>query len=725
MKSAMGVCLVLGLGLFPSHVLLYQSGGQKEQEQKLVIGTSEIMVDVVVRDKKGRPVNGLNQSVFHITEDGVAQQIESFREVMREPPSSIEELARRDARGASAVPTRRDPYSGISVVALVFDRLNPGARALAQKAAQNYVSEALKPDDLTAVFAIGTGLNLVQPYTSDAKLLTEGIQRAATESANTFTPNADKIRDLISQKEDAEDQQGAAQQSAGRANPNAGASIGAQAAQLALLKTALQAEESYETLERNEQGLATDYALLAVIDSLARIPGRKAIMFFSEGMSIPAAVQTSFQSVISAANRSNVAIYPIDAGGLRAESTVGNTAKDLKSIAMERSRQAASGRNDQAGPMTRDLEKNEDVLRRDPHSGLGMLGDQTGGFLISDTNSLTDGLRHVDEDLRSHYELTYISKNQDYDGRFRAIAVKVDKSGLDVQSRKGYYALHTGFSSSVLGFEVPALVALNKGSTALPLLVSGMSFPEDKHSGHVAIVAEAPGKSFTYNIDKTKNQFNSDFSIVAVIKDEGNQIVKKLSQHYVLSGPGDKAAAAAAQEILFYRETDLPAGKYTVETVAYDAPTGKAGVKTAALEVPAVTGDRLRLSSIVVVKRADKLSDSEKGISNPFHYQGMLLYPNLGAPLKKAAGAKLGFFFDVYPARTAGSAPKLTIELLANGVSQVSLPADLGPRDQSGRIQYAGSFPLDPFPPGRYELKATVTDGKDTVSHSVGFAVEQ
>jgi VWFA-related protein len=726
MKLAASAIFLSGLVLSPSPVLLSagQANGQKKQDQKLVIGTSEVMVDVVVRDKKGRPVNGLGQSNFQVLEDGVSQQIESFREVRREPPSSAEELARRDSSGGTTVPTRRDPYSGISVVALVFDRLNPGARALAQKAAENYVTQALKPDDLTGVFAIGAGLNLVQPYTSDARLLTEAIRRAGAESANTFTPNADKIRDLIDQKEAAADQQSAAIATAGPSNPGAGTAIGAQAAELALLQTALQAEESYETLERSEQGLATDYALMSVIDSLAKIPGRKAIMFFSEGMSIPAAVQTSFQSVISAANRGNVTIYPIDAGGLRAESTLSNTAKDLKSLAMERSRQAASGRNDQAGPMTRDLEKNEDVLRRDPHSGLGMLADQTGGFMISDTNSLTDGLRHVDEDLRSHYELTYISKNQDYDGRFRAIAVKVDKSGLEVQSRKGYYALNAGLSSPVLGFEVPALAAMNKGVGTLPVLVSGMNFPEDKHQGHVTILAESPGKSFTYNVDKAKNQFSSDFVIVALIKNESSETVKKLSQHYQLSGSADKAAAAANQDILFYREVDLPAGKYTVETVAYDAPSGKAGVKTATVEVPNAAGDRLRLSSIVVIRRADKLSESEKNISNPFHYEGMLLYPNLGVPLKKTAGGRLGFFFDVYPAKSIASPPKLTIELLANGASQVTLPAELGQRDSTGRIQYASAFPLDAFPPGRYELKITVADGKDTVSHSVGFAVE-
>ena len=48
-------------------------------------------------------------------------------------------------------------------------------------------------------------------------------------------------------------------------------------------------------------------------------------MFFSEGLSIPPNVKPRFMSVIAAANRANVSIYPMDAAGLRTESTLTET----------------------------------------------------------------------------------------------------------------------------------------------------------------------------------------------------------------------------------------------------------------------------------------------------------------------------------------------------------------------------------------------------------------
>ena len=52
----------------------------------------------------------------------------------------------------------------------------------------------------------------------------------------------------------------------------------------------------------------------------ARLPGRKSLVLFSEGISIPPAVERLFLGVIDAANRANVSIYTVDSAGLRAES---------------------------------------------------------------------------------------------------------------------------------------------------------------------------------------------------------------------------------------------------------------------------------------------------------------------------------------------------------------------------------------------------------------------
>ncbi len=71
-----------------------------------------------------------------------------------------------------------------------------------------------------------------------------------------------------------------------------------------------------------------------------------------------------------------------------------------------------TGRGSSA-PMTTALERNEDVLRYDPASGLGSLARETGGFLIRDTNDISAGLRRVEEELGAYYLLSYAPKQRD------------------------------------------------------------------------------------------------------------------------------------------------------------------------------------------------------------------------------------------------------------------------------------------------------------------------
>ena len=79
--------------------------------------------------------------------------------------------------------------------------------------------------------------------------------------------------------------------------------------------------ETWEMLERDQQGYSTSNALLAVVNGMRTLPGRKSVVFFSEGVAIPANVAAQFRSVIDTANRANVSIYAMDAAGLRAHST--------------------------------------------------------------------------------------------------------------------------------------------------------------------------------------------------------------------------------------------------------------------------------------------------------------------------------------------------------------------------------------------------------------------
>jgi hypothetical protein len=353
------------------------------------------------------------------------------------------------------------------------------------------------------------------------------------------------------------------------------------------------------------------------------------------------------------------------------------------------------------------------------------LADQTGGFLISNTNDLVTGLRRIDEDMRVHYLLTYTPKNQEYDGRFRQLSVKLARPNLDVQTRKGYYAVDNSIASPVLSYEAPALAALSAARSTQPfaLRLGALSFPETTQMGLAPVLVEAPASAFTFNADKEKKTYGTDFSILVLVRDEAKQVVEKLSQHYQLSGSLDQLAAARKGEILFYREADLAPGRYSVEAVGYDAPTGKASVSTTTLEVPAGDAGKLRLSSLMLLKRADRLTAAEQKQDHPLHFGEVLVYPNLGEPVHKAA-KQLAFFLTAWPAQGVADKPKLSLDVLQNGRRLAQIPAELPAADAQGRIKYASALPLDNFPPGSYELQATVSDGKTSVMRSTRFTVE-
>lgn len=75
-------------------------------------------------------------------------------------------------------------------------------------------------------------------------------------------------------------------------------------------------------------------------------------------------------------------------------------------------------------------------------SFLKELADPTGGrvFDAGKKTSLSKIFQTIEDELRSQYALGYVPSDAKRDGGFRKLQVKVRRSGLRVQARKGYYA---------------------------------------------------------------------------------------------------------------------------------------------------------------------------------------------------------------------------------------------------------------------------------------------
>jgi hypothetical protein len=122
------------------------------------------------------------------------------------------------------------------------------------------------------------------------------------------------------------------------------------------------------------------------------------------------------------------------------------------------------------------------------------------------------------------------------------------------------------------------------------------------------------------------------------------------------------------------------------------------------------------MSSLVLVKRAEKVPEKDRRVDNPLLVNDAILYPNLGDPVSKAA-KEVGFYFAVYPA-SAGGPLESTIELLQDGNAIGKIPMALGTPNATGRIQQAGRLPIDQLASGTYELRAVVKQGNAQVFRS-------
>ena len=176
---------------------------------------------------------------------------------------------------------------------------------------------------------------------------------------------------------------------------------------------------------------------------------------------MPASLDEYKQQIIGDANRANVSIYAIDARGL-ITTRMNSESTDMLGQAAQSSMNQATNPNAPVSPdQAKIFDKAEDAIRANTQNALTDLAESTGGFLIGNTNDFRGPLRHVAEDVRSYYAVTYSPQIDEFDGSFRKIVVHVNRPDVKVQARSGYYALPFVQGVSLMAFEVPMLKALS------------------------------------------------------------------------------------------------------------------------------------------------------------------------------------------------------------------------------------------------------------------------
>jgi VWFA-related protein len=683
--------------------------------------TDLVVLDIVVRDRRGQIVRDLKPSEIEIQEDGAAQHVAQFRFfeggvlVSGDLPASSTP-SRPVTTDSSTVKTLHHP----NLVTMVFDQLGPQARVLARTAALDFVKLQDRPDVFVSVFQIDQTLRLEQQFTTDRQRLQAAITEVTGEANTQYLSGTDELKKAV-EAADAARQRLEAASAVSVSAAEGAATVAGLAREAAMADFVVNALRMTQTLQREQQGISSLYALLALAKKQQILSGRKTILFFSEGLQAPPNLEHVLKSAISEANRANVSIYAVDARGLLTGSDM-HDARDMLQDAVQTSQRQNMSRGSR--PVTREevmiADTAESAIRLNTQATLAELAESTGGSLIGNSNDLRKGITRAVGDLSGYYEAAYAPTNRTFDGRFRRISIKVSRPGVTVQARSGYFALPPGEAAIDFPYELDLVMALRADTPPreLPLRARTFRFGAEGERRRFTLVAELP----LDNVRTTtapRGQQQLHFSFLALVRDGAGGVAEKFSEDTPVLVPQDRVAALRQGSAVFIRSFTLPPGDYVMQAAALDQQSKQRGVEQSPIAVARPSG--LAISTPAFIKRTEAIAAGALPSSDPFRVGDTRMVPYVATP--EVRSGDLPLFLMVYPAATEPPPANVLLEFSRQGkVTGRSTPALSAP-DKQGHISFVAPIPVSRFPPGEYDLRVAVQQGSQTVEESVKFTV--
>jgi VWFA-related protein len=698
-----------------------QAPGSQQAPVVIRSGAQEVLLDLVVRDKHERIVKDLTPADFEVYEDGVKQDIRGFRLVAG---AETREQA-GPAATAGSTPTKLNPNREINLIMIVF-RMIGGAkeRQLAKEAADEFLKTELRPNTYIGIFSLDYRLNALSPFSNNPDALRKAIDKAASQQYSEFAKMSDVV---LSQSELAVT--GSGGQNGGGMTVTGGA-VSPENANTATMGADVGTSEGANVMRgilnaqrrifAGGEGIRELEALKQMVQELGALPGRKTVLLLTTGLQLPPEQLEVARGLVGTANRYNVSLYAVDVNGLTTYSANAANAQSIRetaSISRTQGQKQSATTFEQA---TQDDRLTYGLRAANQQESLSEITQNTGGFLIANTNDLKKPLHRVMEDVNTHYELAYSPKNDVYNGQFRKIEVKLHREGLRVQARNGYFALPELNGKPVEAYEVAALNALNAKPAPrdLEFHVNVSRFRPTARGWQEAVTFEVPTSALTAATLDNPARKRIHTSMLALIKDQSGQVVDKISRDVPYEVPADKFDAFKAGNIIISQPFSLAPGRYLAEVAVLDNETMKAGTRKISLLVPQPAP--MAVSSISLVRRVDPLKTPANPY-DPFEFATNKVTPTLDSSLPK--GTQTGLYFVLYPSAANPEKPKLVVQYLKDGkeIGRQMPEINDSAKDASGAVPMVTTAALDP---GSYEVRVTLLQGKEAAQQAATFTIE-
>ncbi len=387
------------------------------------IGVEVLNVDVVVTDKKGRPVRGLSREDFVLRVDGREVPIDNFYAI------ADQDLAEGLTPADSLVESSSSDEPLHLVVYLDNFYLVPGGRRRVLEDLPDFFDRHIAAGARILLAARDTEIRLLTPFTDDPEELRAALAKAVelpTQGIRRRQERESVLRDIRDTYEIC--------LVAALADPCRDCFGGMRAA----------ARFYGLSVEHHKQ--ASLASLEALVGALGTLDGRKALLHVSDGIQERSGLDAihyvgeicpereadlrgdllrfdsvaDLNAVVARANASRVTIFAMEAAGLRQVSAVSVAHADPEFL--------PSSRNDQ-------------IRVANLQSTLFFLSNETGGRAVLNANRFDSDLRKISSELAEYYSLGFQADHPG-GGESHRISVEVRKPKLQLRYRRS--VLHRG-----------------------------------------------------------------------------------------------------------------------------------------------------------------------------------------------------------------------------------------------------------------------------------------
>jgi VWFA-related protein len=637
------------------------------------VGVDLIQTDVVVTDRSGNHVTDLQAADFELIEQGQPRTVTHCRYVPLPP-------APRPVRsGARLLPAdvRRVFAFIIDDNGLRFESNDRTREALLQ-----FIDEQMGPGDLVAIGRTGynRSAQLLQQFTNDKAQLravvrdlrrnpaTMGYAATALASLPHGSANAAEHRTFgpPSRRGDADaDEPPRAGRMVGGTMPEPGPEY--QATMPGLMKMTFQ-RDMLEGLGR-------------ILSSMSALPGRKAMVFLSDSLSLydatipfdPASPRViddasldGVHGITDLASRLAVVIYCVAPGGrhLFDEHAAPHEAHGLR-------------RGD----------------------GLSLLADATGGLYLRSGRDLSAALQRAAADQQGYYLIGYTPEANAFDRKgerrpFRRIEVRVKRTDLVVRSRAGYFAVtdaEAQAASASTGGQLTTAALSPVTATNLDVRLSSLFEEASLTSGHPA---QHVVRSVASVAGATLGAENIEMDVLGLVMDAFGKPVGEVDRSQMRVVSADSARVVLAFDVAVEKP-----GAYQVRLAVRDTATGRLGSARDQIEVPDLGARRLALGGL---RAGDGSLLVRARAGETIEYATVAFNARLDSKRKSSVVAKARLLRD-------GSE-------IATGDAVRIVSADAKPAPASGldHLDLRGHLPLGAaLEAGDYALELTVSDALD------------